>query len=100
MWSVGRHVVSRAPMWSVDDPSGPGRPPVRGGRVRCERRARGRRRAQDGRNGVSRRWAVPAERPEIPGLTGPADLGDEALDAYSRVVSAVAAQVAPQVASL
>jgi serine protease Do len=54
----------------------------------------------DTSNGVSRRWRVAAEVPEIPGLTGPADRGDEALDAYSRVVSSVAAEVAPQVASL
>ena len=48
------------------------------------------------------------ERPEIPGLAGAAGPGDggradpgaEALDAYSRVVSAVAAEVAPHVASL
>ncbi|MFL6127714.1 MAG: S1C family serine protease [Mycobacteriales bacterium] len=41
-----------------------------------------------------------AEVPEIPGLTGPVDPSDEALDAYSRVVSTVAAEVAPHVASL
>ena len=41
-----------------------------------------------------------AEMPEIPGLTDPADPGDEALDAYSRVVSSVAAEVSPHVASL
>jgi S1-C subfamily serine protease len=40
------------------------------------------------------------ELPEIPGLTGPPDPGDEALDAYSRVVSTVAAEIAPHVASL
>jgi S1-C subfamily serine protease len=43
---------------------------------------------------------VAAELPEIPGLTGPPDPGEEALDAYSRIVSSVAAEVAPHVASL
>jgi len=40
------------------------------------------------------------ELPEIPGLTGAADPGDEALDAYSRVVSTVAAEMTTHVASL
>jgi S1-C subfamily serine protease len=48
---------------------------------------------------------VSAEVPEIPGLTGPMDprdddRGDEALDTYSRIVSSVAAEVSPHVASL